>query len=167
MPRTFMDTPSRPRYACLNVPQSLANVLVHLLFSTKGRHPFLSNPTTREAMHRYLTGVSARLECPVIRAGGTEDHVHLLARQARTIALADWVKELKRASSLWAKTKGLDGFQWQAGYGAFSVSQSQADEVQRYIARQQEHHRKFDFQREFRRLLELHAIEIDERYVWD
>lgn len=118
-------------------------------------------------MHRYLAGVSVRLQCPVIRVGGTEDHVHLLARQARTIALADWVKELKRSSSLWAKSQALESSRWQAGYGGFSVSQSQSDEVERYIARQREHHQKFDFREEFRKLLELHEVEWDERHVWD
>jgi REP element-mobilizing transposase RayT len=141
--------------------------LVHLVFSTKERRPFLDDAAKRDAMHRYLVGVSTRLECPVVRLGGTEDHIHLLARQARTITLADWVKELKRSSSLWAKGQQLDSFQWQAGYGGFSVSQSQSGEVERYIARQQEHHRKLDFQQEFRKLLELHSIEWDERYVWD
>jgi len=151
------------------MPQSLSNVLVHLVFSTKERRPLLRDVDVRAAMHRYLAGISGRLRCPVIAAGGVEDHVHLLARQARTVALADWVKELKRASSLWVKRHeaSLAGFHWQAGYGAFSVSQSQSAEVERYVVHQEEHHRKFDFQHEFRRLLEVHGIEYDERYVWD
>ena len=123
----------------------------------------------RAEMHKYLGGISNNLDCPPIIVGGTDDHVHLLARQARTIALADWVKELKRGSSIWVKTKGqaLESFQWQAGYGAFSVSQSQSARVQRYIAGQEEHHRRLSFQDEFRQLLRKHGIEFDERYVWD
>jgi putative transposase len=151
----------------LAMPQSLSNVLVHLVFSTKERRPFLRDAKTRQAMHRYLAGISERLGCPPIRVGGTADHVHLLGRHARTVTLADWVKELKRVSSLWAKSQSLSGFRWQAGYGAFSVSQSQSAEVERYVAEQAEHHRKSDFQQEFRRLLELHGVEWDERYVWD
>jgi putative transposase len=106
--------------------QSLSNLLVHLILSTKDRHPLLANASHRTALHRYLGAVSARLDCPVIRVGGTADHVHCLARQSRTITVAEWVKELKRASSQWAKAQSpsLVGFQWQAGYGAFSVSQS-------------------------------------------
>jgi len=127
----------------------------------------MQNASTQDAIYRYLGGVSARLECPVIRVGGVADHVHVLARQGRTIALADWVKELKRASSLWAKSHEMSGFQWQAGYGGFSVSQSHSATVERYIAQQAEHHQKFDFQQEFRKLLELHGIAWDERYVWD
>ena len=149
------------------MPQSLANLLVHLVFSTKDRRPFLHDAAKRAVVHRYLAGVSARLHCPLIGVGGTDDHVHLLGRQGRTITLADWVKELKRASSLWAKNEQITHFEWQAGYGAFSVSQSQSHEVERYIARQLEHHRKFDFQTEFRHLLQLHALECDERYVCD
>jgi len=83
--------------------QSLANVLVHMVFSTKERHPFLSDPTLRVALHKYLAAVSAQLRCPVITVGGVADHVHLLARQARTITLAGWVREVKRGSSLWVK----------------------------------------------------------------
>ena len=120
------------------MPQSLANVLVHVVFSTKERRALLQNHDLRDEMHRYLAGVSAKLECPAIIVGGAADHVHLLANQSRTIALAEWVKELKRVSSLWAKEKspqwGL--FQWQAGYGAFSVSQSQQERVRGYIGSQ-------------------------------
>ncbi len=120
-------------------------------------------------MHKYLAAVSAELRCPVVKLGGVEDHVHLLARQARTVTLASWIRELKRTSSLWVKE--LPGasnvFQWQAGYGAFSVSQSQSAAVERYIARQEGHHRRFSFQEELRTFLERHHIAYDERYVWD
>jgi REP element-mobilizing transposase RayT len=151
------------------MPQSLSNVLVHITFSTKGRRAILRPGDLRAEMHKYLGGVSNSLDCPPLIVGGTQDHVHVLARQARTISLADWIKELKRGSSIWAKTKdpALESFQWQAGYGAFSVSQSQLARVQRYIAGQDEHHRKLSFQEEFRELLRRHAVEFDERYVWD
>ena len=120
-------------------------------------------------MHRYLGAVSAHLDCPVIHVGGIADHVHCLARQSRTITVAEWVKELKRASSQWAKTQSpsLLGFQWQAGYGAFSVSQSLSQKVEQYIEGQEEHHRTFDFQVEFRKLPDAHGVAYDERYVWD
>src|SRR5258708_3079233 len=134
--------------------QSLSNLLVHIIFSTKERRPFLGDVNHRAAMHRYLGAVSRPLPCPVIRVGGIPDHVHCLARQSRTITVAEWVKELKRASSQWAKTQSasLRAFQWQAGYGAFSVSQSLSPKIEQYIERQEEHHRTFDFQAEFRKL---------------
>jgi REP element-mobilizing transposase RayT len=151
------------------MPQSLANVLVHIIFSTKQRRPFLQDADVRADLHSYLAGISRNHDCPPVRVGGTEDHVHILARQARTISLADWVMELKRASSIWCKEKGpaLELFQWQAGYGAFSVSQSQSPRVEQYIAGQEEHHRKMTFQEEFREFLKNYEIEYDERYVWD
>jgi len=151
------------------MPQSLANVLVHLVFSTKEREPFLRDLGLREELHRYLGGISKKLDCPPVMIGGTDDHVHILARQGRTISLADWIKELKRASSVWIKTKapGMESFRWQAGYGASSVSQSQCKAVELYIANQEEHHRTRTFQDEFRMFLKRHKIEYDERYVWD
>jgi putative transposase len=151
------------------MPQSLANVLLHIVFSTKQRRALFQNPDLRDEMHRYLAGISMRLKCPAIIVGGTTDHVHLLANQSRTIALAEWIKELKRASSLWAKEKSpeWDLFQWQAGYGAFSVSQSQKSRVEDYVRSQEEHHRQSSFQDEFRELLRKHNIAFDEQYVWD
>lgn len=151
------------------MPQSLANVLVHLVFSTKDRRALLHDAEPRDRMHRYLAGVSAKLDCPAIIVGGTDDHVHLFGAQSRTVTLADWVKELKRASSVWAKTIApqWSGFQWQAGYGAFSVSESQREHVRRYIASQEAHHRRLSFQEELRILLKKHGLEFDERYVWD
>jgi REP element-mobilizing transposase RayT len=151
------------------MPQSLSSVYLHLVFSTKERRPFLRDQTIREEMHAFLGGISKKLDCPPILVGGVEDHVHLLARHGRTITQADWVKELKRSSSLWIKERDpkLSDFAWQAGYGVFSVSTSNIDAVTNYIARQEEHHRKSTFQDEFRAMLQKHRIEWDERYVWD
>ena len=101
--------------------------------------------------------------------GGVEDHVHLLCALSRTCEVAAMVKELKRGSSLWLKTKGADlqEFAWQNGYGIFSIGFSRIEAVRDYIARQEEHHRKISFQDEFRRLLTRYEIGFDERYVWD
>lgn len=149
------------------MPQSLANVMVHIVFSTKQRRALFQIPELRNEMHRYLAGISAKLESPAIIVGGAADHVHLLAAQSRTITLADWVKELKRASSLWAKNRSREWslFHWQAGYGAFSVSQSLKERVKEYIRTQEEHHRKLSFQNELRQMLKKHGIAYDERYV--
>ena len=151
------------------MPQSLSAVYIHLVFSTKERRPFLRDVAVRGSLHAYLGGISKQLECPPILVGGVEDHVHLLARFARTITQADWVKEIKRVSNLWLKgeRKDLWDFEWQAGYADFSVSQSNLDQVKQYIATQEEHHRKMSFQEEVRALLAKHEMEWDERYVWD
>jgi putative transposase len=151
------------------MPQSLANILVHTIFSTKDRHPYLGDKELRNELHRYLTGILTNLECSPIIVGGADDHVHLLNCLSRIITVAEMVKELKRGSSIWLKTKGapLQDFSWQSGYGIFSVSFSQVESVETYIAGQEEHHRKVSFQDELRQMLRLNKINFDERYVWD
>jgi len=151
------------------MPQSLSAAYLHLVFSTKDRHPFLRDSTLLAETHAYLGGVSKQLDCPPIIIGGVDDHVHILARHARTITQADWVKELKRASSLWIKERepSLRDFSWQSGYGIFSVSTSKLETVERYIATQEEHHKKTTFQDEYRVFLKRHSIPWDEKYVWD
>jgi putative transposase len=151
------------------MPQSLANMIVHLVFSTKDREPRFAEAERMNSMHAYLGGISAKLECPTICIGGVADHVHILARMSRTISLAEWVKELKRASTVWMQEEWPEfaTFHWQAGYGAFSVSQSNTDAVVEYVRNQAEHHRTKTFQEEYRAMMRRHGIEWDERYVWD
>jgi REP element-mobilizing transposase RayT len=151
------------------MPQSRAKVLVHTVFSTKERRPFLRDAALRHELHKYLGGILNHLECQSIIVGGVEDHVHLLAALSRTCTMADMVKELKRGSSLWIKERAADmqEFAWQNGYGAFSIGFSQIEEVRRYIAQQEQHHKKCSFQDEFRLLLKRYEIDLDERYVWD
>ena len=149
--------------------QSLAKILVHTFFSTKDRRPFLRDKPLREELHRYLGGILTNLDSQPLIIGGVEDHVHLLHTLSRTTTIAGTVKEVKRGSSLWLKTKSpaLGDFEWQAGYGAFSIGFLQVDAVRAYIAGQEEHHRKISFQDEFRALLKRYEVEFDERYVWD
>lgn len=151
------------------MPQSLSSVHLHLVFSTKNREPFFSDCDLRAEAHAYLGGISKSLDCPPLIVGGVEDHVHVLARQSRTISQAEWVKELKRVSSIWLKKcdPAFEKFAWQAGYGIFSVSASQLESVHRYIVNQEEHHRKVTFKDEYRAFLRRHEIEWDEDYVWD
>jgi len=151
------------------MPQSLSNVHIHLIFSTKTRQPFLRDEEMRKSLHAYLAGIGKHLDCPAVRIGGVEDHVHILSRMSRTITIADWVKELKRASTIWLKEQGeaLGDFQWQAGYAAFSVSQSNVGSVVEYIERQEAHHQRTTFQDELRAFLSKNNIEFDERYLWD
>jgi REP element-mobilizing transposase RayT len=122
----------------------------------------------RQEVNLYLGGILRRLDCQPIVVGGTEDHVHLLGSLARTCDPARMVKELKRASSVWLKTKhpDLHDFAWQHGYGIFSIGYSQIESVRSYIAKQEEHHRRVTFQDEFRQLLQRYEVEFDERYVW-
>ena len=151
------------------MPQSLSKVLVHIVFSTKQRYPFLGDKETRNEMHAYLGGTCNELGCRVLTVGGVADHVHILCILSRNVSVAELVGEVKRGSSKWIKTKGrmLTKFGWQNGYGAFSVGESEAERVKEYIAGQEEHHRKKTFQDEYRSFLKEYGIDYDERYVWD
>src|SRR5262247_2076036 len=132
------------------MPQSLAKILLHTTFSTKERRPFLRDGSLRQELHRYLGGILVHLDCQPIIVGGVEDHVHLLCALSRTCQAAEMVKEVKRGSSLWVKTKDRtrQDFAWQNGYGIFSIGFSQIGDVRDYIATQEEHHRKVSFQDE-------------------
>ena len=105
------------------MPQSLAKILVHTVFSTKDRRPSLCDRALREEAHHYLGGILTHLDCQPLVVGGVEDHVHLLCALSRTCDAATMVKEVKRGSSLWLKTRGpeLNDFAWQNGYGIFSI----------------------------------------------
>jgi putative transposase len=151
------------------MPQSLARVVLHIVFSTKNRIPFLKDAELRSRLHGYLAGVLQNVHCEPILVNGVEDHVHILCNLSRTNTIARLVEEAKKSSSKWMKEQGPAGrdFFWQAGYGAFSVSQSNVEKVREYVANQAEHHRKVSFQDELRMLCRKHGIEIDERYVWD
>ncbi len=151
------------------MPQSLVQIYVHIVYSTKHRKPFLTDAEFRNRTHRYLAGMCKNLNCPALIAGGTQDHVHVLCRLGKTSDIADLIRDLKRDSSKWIKTEqpALEDFYWQQGYGAFSISPSHVEPLKEYIANQEEHHRHETFQEEFRRLCNKFGLEIDERYVWD
>ena len=150
------------------MPQSLSKVIVHMIFSTKNREPFL-DPEIRPRMHAYLATICRDLGGQGYRVGGVADHVHIVSTLPRTLSQASMIEELKTTSSKWIK--GIDArytqFHWQRGYGAFSVSPSQLDAVIQYVETQEEHHRTRTFQEEYRDFLRKHEIEFDERYVWD
>ncbi len=149
------------------MPQSLAQIYVHLVFSTKGREGLIA-PEIQPRLHAYLAGTLNAIECPALVVGGMPDHVHLLFRLSRTLSLSDVVKAAKVESSKWMKEEGqFPHFSWQAGYGAFSVSASQVETVTHYIQNQETHHATRTFQEEFRRMLELYQIDYNEAYVWD
>jgi REP element-mobilizing transposase RayT len=150
------------------MPQSLSSILIHLIFSTKNREPFISTAIEPE-LHPYMAKIFRELKSPSLAIGGTADHVHILFSLGRVIKIADLVEEVKSESSKWIKTKGeeFENFYWQRGYGAFSIGQSQVTAVKRYIARQKVHHERVTFQDEYRKFLKSYGINYDERYVWD
>ncbi|MFL5328331.1 MAG: IS200/IS605 family transposase [Gemmataceae bacterium] len=148
------------------MPQSLARIVVHLVFSTKNREPYLTTDL-RTQMFKYLAGTLNGIECPTIAVDGVADHVHALFVLGRTWSPSNVVEELKKESSKWAKQNVHPHFYWQNGYAAFSVSPSNVAQVRTYIETQEEHHRRMTFQDELRELLRRHEMEWDERYVWD
>jgi putative transposase len=150
------------------MPQSLANVLVHIIFSTKNRAPFIK-PDIEHELFPYLASIFKAHGCPSHQIGGSDDHIHIVCSLSRTLTIADLLVEVKKSSSKWLKTKGQEyrNFAWQNGYGAFSIGQSQLSVVKNYIASQREHHHKKTFQEEFRAILQKYQIQFDERYVWD
>ena len=150
------------------MPQSLASVLVHLVFSTKNRQPLITEVIEPE-LHKYLSTIFRGCDSPALLVGGYNDHIHALFSLSRKWSIANIVEEVKTSSSKWIKTKGEEfgQFHWQSGYGAFSVSQSNVEQVRTYILNQKEHHSTQEFQSEYRSLLKKYQIEFDERYVWD
>jgi putative transposase len=148
------------------MPQSLANILIHVIWSTKERRPLISEGV-REGLHGYLAGILKNLESPALIINSVSDHVHVLCQLSKNLAACKLVEEIKKGSSKWMKENGIPEFAWQSGYGVFSVSQSNAGAVREYIEGQAEHHKKRDFKDEFREFCKKYNVTLDERYVWD
>jgi putative transposase len=150
------------------VPQSLASVYLHVVFSTKGRAPLIT-PDLRSSLYPYLTAIALGNGTKFLDVGGMPDHVHLLVSFGREVTIADTVKTLKSGSSRWVHDTfpALRQFAWQSGYGSFSVGYPELAAVKAYIANQEEHHKVTTFQDEYRDFLRRYGLEWDERYVWD
>jgi REP element-mobilizing transposase RayT len=149
------------------MPQSLACLHLHLIFSTKNRAPLIAG-SIRDQLHGYIAGVLKNIGCPAILINSVDDHVHMLIELSRTVTVSQVVEEVKKSSSKWMKADGKSpSFSWQAGYAVFAVSESNVPAVGKYIADQEEHHRKKSFQEELRDFLDRHQVKYDERYVWD
>jgi putative transposase len=150
------------------MPQSLSKVIIHIIFSTKDRKPWLDRDV-RPRMHAYVATICRDLNADPFLVGRVADHLHVVTTLPRTLAQADFVEAMKKTSSKWIKA--LDpkyrGFYWQRGYGAFSVSPSQLQAVLEYVESQEEHHRTRSFQEEYRDFLSKYGVAFDERYVWD
>lgn len=156
------------------MPQSLARITLHLVFSTTARRRVFLTQQMRDAVSGYLTGILKNLSCPVIRIGAVTDHMHILYFQSRTKTVADVVAGVKREGSRWIKKQSwarmnpdFSQFRWQSVYGVFSISESNLDDVARYIDEQMDHHKRITFQGEYRAFLKRHNVPFDERYVWE
>jgi putative transposase len=152
------------------MPQSLSKVLVHLVYSTKNRHPWLNDANLRQELYAYKAAILRdNVDSPALAINGIANHVHNLLLLSRKFALKDIVEEAKTETTKWLKKQGpsYTDFHWQAGYGAFSVSQSNVGKVKQYFANQEAHHARTSYQDEYRTLCRRHGIELDERYAWE
>ena len=152
--------------ACEIMSQSLAKVYTHIVFTTKHGQCFVTDEVRAE-LHSYIIGTIAAMGMYTYEVYANSDHVHILTTLSRTITIADMISKIKTSSSKWLKQKGILGFDWQDGYGIFSVSASGVDVVTRYIRNQPKHHAKTGYKDELRLFFRKYKIEYDERYVWD
>ncbi len=142
------------------------NILLHFIFSTRGRRPLIG-PEFRQDLFAYLGGIVRSLDGTALAINGASDHVHMLVRIRPAQSAAEIARVVKTNSSRWAREKWKPDFAWQTGYGVFSVSESNVGAVSKYIAGQEEHHKKHSFQEEFVAFLKKHGVPYDERYLWD
>ena len=149
------------------MPQSLAQNYIHLVFSTKNLSPLIQPPFENE-LYKYMNGICKGNESPALKIGGHLNHVHVLCRLSKKIALIDFIQKLKSHSSKWMKTQDtqLSNFYWQDGYGAFSVSPGHVDNLVQYIVNQHEHHKQVSFKEEYVELLKKYNVEYNSEYLW-
>lgn len=147
---------------------SFANLLVHVIFGTKERYPFIGDALAGR-LWPYLGGIAREMQAVPLAVGGRPDHVHLLVRVPAALCVADFVRVVKANATRWVHETFAEQrkFAWQAGYGAFSVSASNATAAREYVLHQAEHHRQMTFEQEYVAFLERHGIAYESRYVWE
>ena len=148
---------------------TLTNLLVHVIFSTKQRQPFIHD-ALRPELHAYAAAVCAEDGAPVIVVGSATDHIHLVLRFRAEFALSDTVRALKSNTSRWINQRFPPDnarFAWQSGYAAYTVSESRLPVLRKYLQNQLAHHRRVSFQAEYLLFLERHRVDYDKRHVFD
>ena len=147
---------------------TFTNLLFHIIYSTKYRKPII-HPDWQSDLYGYIGGIVRDQKGTLLKIGGVEDHVHLLVKLSPAIAISNVLRTIKSNSSKWINEREdvARKFEWQSGYAAFSVSESQAPSVLDYVANQVEHHRKRTFKEEFLLILKKHKIEYDMKYVFE
>lgn len=146
--------------------QTYTKLLYHIVFSTKKREPWIPEEL-RPDLHAYIGGILRNRKGQLLAAGGMPDHMHLLARLSADRSISDIVRDMKVGSSTWFHERGHVRFQWQAGYGAFSLDSSDVSSVKFYIEHQAEHHANRAYCDEYVDLLVKHEIAYDQRYLWE
>ena len=148
--------------------QSLANILTHIVFSTKKRQRWLHKDICQE-LYPYINNILENQKCHAYQIGGIPDHIHIVCALGKTISASKLIEEIKISTSKWIKTKdnNFADFYWQSGYGIFSISPTHLDALKSYVANQEKHHKASTFQDEFIRLLQKNNVAYDEQYLWD
>ena len=147
---------------------TLTSILLHITFSTKHRERSIPLDL-RADLYRFIGGACRDMQSPLLHAGGVEDHVHLLIRLSKTVAVSDLLLNIKRPSSTWAKNQrpGMHLFAWQDGYFAFSVGHDSIGAIRAYMDNQEEHHKNVSFQDEMLAFLKKYEVDYDPRFLWD
>jgi len=147
--------------------QTLVSLLVHIIFSTRNREPLIT-PEVEPELFAYVGGILKNHESRLLNAGGTTDHVHLLISQSKNVALSSLMKDVKKDSSSWIKSKDrpFRNFHWQDGYGAFTIRHTDTPALNKYLASQKDHHRKRTFKEELIAFLDEYGMKYNERYLW-
>lgn len=147
---------------------TFTNLLYHIVYSTKYRRDTIA-PIWQPDLYAYIGGIIKERDGILLEIGGMSDHIHILAKLSPKLAIMDVLRDIKAVSSKWVNERRftLSRFEWQTGYGAFSVSQSHVEVVRQYIRNQEQHHRQIPYQAEFITLLQRHEIEFDPRYVFE
>jgi putative transposase len=150
------------------MPGTYSQILLHIVFSTKHRHPWIT-PDVADRLYPYMGGIVRAEKGVLYDIDGIEDHIHMYLRWRPDASVSDLMRTVKARSSGWIHDTfpNLGAFSWQEGYSAFSVSKSQEAAVKAYIVGQRDHHTKEDFKSELLRMLRLHEVEFDEQYVFD
>jgi putative transposase len=145
---------------------SYRQIFYQIVFATKNREAVIGEQHCEE-LYKYIWGVINNKKCKLYRINGVEDHIHIFSDLHPSVTLADYIKDIKVASSIWMKESGLfpDFKGWQEGYGAFTYSVREKDKIIEYVKNQKEHHKTEDFFDEYKMLLQEHGIEFDEKYL--
>jgi REP element-mobilizing transposase RayT len=160
-------TPSREAATAIQPMGSFTRLTYHIVFATKFRKRTITE-TVKERLYEYIGGILRGKKGHLIEIGGVEDHVHLLAGLSPACAVSDVIRDVKANSSKWLRDEqNLRDFEWQKGYGAFTVSYDRVDVIRKYIRNQKEHHRTKTFQEEYVDFLERHDVEFRLDYLFE
>lgn len=147
------------------MPHTYTNLIYHVVFSTKERYPFITKEHEAR-LYEYIGGTIRALTGICLEIGGVEDHIHFIVKLKPNLSISKLLEKLKPSVTNWARPIIHPKFEWQDGYGAFTIAESQIPAVRRYIQNQKEHHKGTTFEEEYKALLNRAGIEFDERYLW-